>query len=275
MCDSKDSSTTPSGALKRSALICHAGDELNEVGLFHWLSSFSHVVIIVRINEPISRKLRRVRREMTRIGVLRMIDVLLYRVAHNLLHRKQVREWTRSTIARCSQLSKLNVLPIILDVKNANDPAVEQAFKRLDLDFALARCKQILAPRVFEAPRAGTFVLHPGICPEYRNAHGGFWALAMNDEKNVGTTLLRIDRGVDTGPVFGYFKTEILPLHESALVIQDRTLFDNLGEIQQALIEAVEGHRPAIDVRGRPSREWGQPWFTAWMRYRRRLRGAA
>src|SRR5436309_328007 len=31
-------------------------------------------------------------------------------------------------------------------------------------------------------PARGTFVLHTGICPEYRNAHGCFWALARSEE---------------------------------------------------------------------------------------------
>ena len=47
--------------------------------------------------------------------------------------------------------------------------------------------------------------MHPGICPEYRNAHGCFWALANRDLNKVGMTLLRIDKGVDTGPTFGYY----------------------------------------------------------------------
>ena len=69
----------------------------------------------------------------------------------------------------------------------------------------VARCKRILKERIFAVPRPGTYVLHPGICPEYRNAHGAFWALARRDLDKVGLTLLRIDKGVDTGPVYGYF----------------------------------------------------------------------
>jgi len=46
------------------------------------------------------------------------------------------------------------------------------------------------------AARSAAFVLHPGICPEYRNAHGCFWALVNRDLARVGVTLLRADRGV-------------------------------------------------------------------------------
>ena len=59
-------------------------------------------------------------------------------------------------------------------------------------DFMLARCKTLLKPAVFTVPPGGTYVLHPGICPEYRNAHGCFWALACGDLSRVGLTLLLI-----------------------------------------------------------------------------------
>jgi len=36
--------------------------------------------------------------------------------------------------------------------------------------------------------------MHPGICPEYRNSHGCFWALANDDPERVGVTLLQIDK---------------------------------------------------------------------------------
>ena len=37
-------------------------------------------------------------------------------------------------------------------------------------DLVIARCKTLLASRVFSIPPLGTYVMHPGICPEYRNA---------------------------------------------------------------------------------------------------------
>ena len=44
---------------------------------------------------------------------------------------------------------------------------------------------------------------------ESLNAQGpGQRAMANGDLDNVGMTLLRIDRGVDTGPVFGYFRVD-------------------------------------------------------------------
>jgi methionyl-tRNA formyltransferase len=136
-------------------------------------------------------------------------------------------------------------------------------------DLVIARCKTLLAERIFTIPRLGTYVMHPGICPEYRNAHGCFWAMASGDAGNVGMTLLRIDKGVDTGPVFGYFRVEADPA-ESHVVTQHRTVVDHLDAIRDKLLEIDAGAATAIDTAGRPSATWGQPWLTALLKMRRR-----
>jgi methionyl-tRNA formyltransferase len=114
--------------------------------------------------------------------------------------------------------------------------------------------------------------MHPGICPEYRNAHGCFWALANGDTGNVGVTLLRIDRGVDTGPVFGYFRIEADPTRESHAVMQDRAVLDNLDAIRDTLLDIDAGRARTIDTSGRKSAAWGQPWMSAYLRIRNRAR---
>jgi methionyl-tRNA formyltransferase len=129
-------------------------------------------------------------------------------------------------------------------------------------DLVIARCKVILKPSVFEIPALGTFAMHPGICPEYRNAHGCFWAMANGDLDLVGMTLLKIDRGVDTGAVFGYFP--VAPrAGESHIVTQHRAVTDNLDAIRRTLTSIEAGTAAPIDTSGRRSAVWGQPWLTA------------
>ena len=87
--------------------------------------------------------------------------------------------------------------------------------------------------RVFGQAQIGTFVMHPGICPEYRNAHGCFWALALRDNENVGMTLLKIDKGVDTGQGLSILSLLLQDeARESHNIIQSRVVFDNLDSLQ-------------------------------------------
>ena len=136
-------------------------------------------------------------------------------------------------------------------------------------DLVIARCKFILKPEVFELARFGTYALHPGICPEYRNAHGCFWALSRRDLDRVGMTLLRIDRGIDTGPVLLHATCPFDEVRESHHVIQGRVVFENLERIGNTLLAVARGDSPPpIDTAGRASAVWGQPRLTSYVRWK-------
>ena len=90
---------------------------------------------------------------------------------------------------------------LITDSPNTAD--AEAFVRECQPTLMLARCKMLLRERIFSIPALGTYALHPGICPEYRNAHGCFWAAALGDRENIGTTLLRIDAGWTPGPCSG------------------------------------------------------------------------
>src|SRR5207247_7858357 len=93
----------------------------------------------------------------------------------------------------------------------------------------------------------------------YRNAHGSFWALAKRDLEKVGLTLLKIDNGVDTGPVYGYYSYDFDEIRESHLVIMTRVVLDNLDPIRDKLLEIHAGIAKPIDTAGRSTAVWGQP----------------
>ena len=130
-----------------------------------------------------------------------------------------------------------------------------------------------LKPAIFELARKGTFVLHPGICPEYRNAHGCFWALANRDLSRVGMTLLRVDTGVDTGPIYLQATCVIDEAHESHIVIQYRVVLDNLDAIGRTLVSIGRGEEQTpLQTTGRRSATWGQPRLSDYLRWKRTAR---
>jgi len=133
----------------------------------------------------------------------------------------------------------------------------------------IARCKVLLDKEIYEIPRTGTFVLHPGICPEYRNAHGCFWALANRDLDRVGMTLLRVDKGVDTGPVYLHATCTYDERRDSHIVIQQRAVVDNLEAIGRTLTALARGEDvQPVNTEGRRSAVWGQPRLTQYLRWK-------
>jgi Formyl transferase len=253
----------------RTLLICHDDAPLDREGLARWLGSFSEFVGSVVIREPGGRLKKRIRREVKRVGVWRFLDVVAYRVYHRLAYAGADRRWEMAMLDRLRRAYPLRPGSPEALVSSPNSPEAETFIRGQRPDLVIARCKTLLKEQVFAIPALGTFVMHPGICPEYRNAHGCFWALANGDADNVGITLLRIDRGVDTGPVFGYFRIQADPGRESHVVMQDRALLDNLDAVRDALLDIDAGRAQPIDTTGRTSAVWGQPWMTAYLRMRR------
>jgi methionyl-tRNA formyltransferase len=240
-----------------------------------WLASWSDLAAVVVIREPAGRMRRRVRREVQRVGAVRFLDVLAFRLFQRIALAARDRGAERALLDMVTRrYPELPPTVRIVETDSPNSPAIESLLREIAPTFMIARCKTILRKAIFMAPEKGTFVMHPGICPEYRNAHGCFWALANRDLGRVGMTLLRVDAGVDTGAVFGYFSYDFDERRESHTVIQDRVVFDNLDAIEHTLQRVLSGAAPAIDTTGRTSNTWGQPWLTSYVRWKRRARAA-
>jgi hypothetical protein len=250
--------------------MCHAESRLNRDGIARWLASFTDLVGMVVIEEGTTHTKARVRREVKRVGLLRFVDVLAFRIYYGLFHAASDRRWMDATLDGLAR--RFGNLPDGVEVLRTPDPnsaEVAAFLTRLAPDLMVARCKRILHERIFQVPTRGTFVLHPGVCPEYRNAHGAFWALAERDLDNVGMTLLRIDRGVDTGPVYGYYTYPFDEVRESHIVIMTRVVLDNLDAISDRILAVCAGDAEPIDTRGRKSAVWGQPWLSKYLRWKR------
>jgi hypothetical protein len=251
-------------------LICHEQDRLDTEGLASWLASTARLAGLIIIRDPRSRRWRAARREIRRVGWLRFLDVIAFRAYARLRLARRDQAWTTSEVERLRRrypADLASVPRIVVSTPNADE--AREFLERLQPDIAVARCKIILKQAIFSIARVGTFVLHPGICPEYRNAHGCFWALARRDLDRVGMTLLRVDPGIDTGPIFLHGTYAFDEVEESHSVIQYRTVIENLDAIGDVLIGLCRGEdvKP-VSVEGRESAVWGQPQLTAYLRWK-------
>lgn len=259
----------------RTLLICHADAPLDSEGLARWLNSFSTLAGIVLLEETRARKRKRIRRELQRVGALRFVDVLAFRLHYALRVASGDRAWEERKLAELRERYPERRAVPVLRTTSPNTPEARQFILEAAPDIVLARCKALISESVFSIPSCGTWVMHPGICPEYRNAHGCFWALAEDDGERVGMTLLRIDRGVDTGPVYGYYRYPYDASSESHVVIQHRVVLENLDDLKDKFQEIFAGAARPLDVRGRKSATWGQPWLSSHLRWKRQARQRA
>jgi methionyl-tRNA formyltransferase len=94
---------------------------------------------------------------------------------------------------------------------------------------------QIIPARLIEIPRVGWINLHGSLLPKYRGAAPIHWAIASG-ETRTGLTTMRIDSGLDTGPMLLKYETEIAP-DETA-----PQLYARLAEVGAPLIvETLRG----------------------------------
>jgi methionyl-tRNA formyltransferase len=88
---------------------------------------------------------------------------------------------------------------------------------------------RILPRWMLELPRLGCINLHGSLLPKYRGAAPIQWAVA-NGERETGVTTMRIDEGLDTGPMLLAEKRVIAP-EETAV-----DLFESLAEVGARLM---------------------------------------
>jgi methionyl-tRNA formyltransferase len=258
----------------RTAVICSEGNVFNRRVLPAYLASFSDLVGIVAIEDKPTDAWRRLKHEWRRSS-WRIVDVLAFRLFYRFRLARSDAEWIRARAAHeLARLESIEGVPVHR-TSNPNSAETHAFLEGIAPDLCVAACKTLLRPEVFAIARHGTFVVHPGITPEYRNSHGCFWALASRDLDRVGATLLKIDEGVDTGPVFAYYTSDIDEQNESHTVIQLRVVYDNLEKIGDDLRRIAAGTAEPIDTSGRSSFAWGQPRLTAYLRWKRAARAAA
>ncbi len=257
----------------RVVLLCQHDESIDLDGLSAWLAASMRLAGLIVIHDSRRKRWQSLRAEYRRSRWIGLLDVVAFRLFYGLTGARRDRQWVTSAVARLRSAhpADVTVVPRI-DVENPNGVEARQFLTACAPDLAIARCRHLLRPETFGIPAHGTFVLHPGICPEYRNAHGCFWALARRDLTRVGRTLLRVDRGVDTGAIFLQATCPIDERRESHRVIQYRVVVDNLDRIARTLTEVVQGSAEPVSTSGRRSAVWGQPRLSAYVSWKRAAR---
>ncbi len=130
------------------------------------------------------------------------------------------------------------------------DPEIAGQLRALDLDAAVvAAYGQIIPEALLQIPRYGFLNIHPSLLPKYRGAAPVNWAL-INGESETGVSIMQLDAGMDTGPVFVQERISIGP-SETAAALSER-LRDRGVALLLGALERLETARPEPQ-KGEPS----------------------
>lgn len=98
---------------------------------------------------------------------------------------------------------------LVLSPEKSRDQDFIQMVKSLDADFNLvAAYGQIMSQNLLDSSRQGSFNLHGSILPFYRGA-APIQRAIENGDKETGISLMKMDRGMDTGDVIAIEKLKI------------------------------------------------------------------
>jgi methionyl-tRNA formyltransferase len=150
---------------------------------------------------------------------------------------------------------QLRPSPVKVTAEKAGIPLYQPASLRSEEDAAplrewqpdviiVAAFGQILRPHVLNLPVHGCINVHASLLPRWRGASPIQHAIMAGDSK-TGITLMQMDEGMDTGPIYLQESLTIDPdetaasLHDRLSVLGAELLAENLDDIVQGQIKAM------------------------------------
>jgi len=172
---------------------------------------------------------------------------------------------------------KLN-LPVLQPLKARDESFIGELRGLMPDLMVVVAYGQILPPGILDLPRFGCLNVHTSLLPKYRGAAPIQWAIA-DGEPETGVTIMKMDAGLDTGPVLSTRRTPILPTDDS------QVLHDRLAQLGAELLaetipgyvagnispqpQPAEGSTYAAKIKKEDGRiVWHQPAVQIWNRLR-------
>ena len=167
----------------------------------------------------------------------------------------------------------------ILQPGRARDEGFLQELAQLRPDvIVVAAYGQILPRQILELPRFGCLNVHASLLPKYRGAAPIQWAI-LNDERETGVTIMKMDEGLDTGDILSQQSTPIgaeddAPTlhHRLGAIGADllvKTIPDYVADKLLARKQPDEGANYARKLTKEDGRlDWNQPARSVWNRVR-------
>ena len=114
-----------------------------------------------------------------------------------------------------------------------------------DLDLILTIGYGVLLPeRILSLPKHGFLNLHFSLLPAYRGAAPAQRAL-QNGEVRTGVSVFRLDKGMDTGPIYSQATIDIQPSWRSVELLNELAKV-GVQSVSEALLLVKQGQTPTI-----------------------------
>jgi methionyl-tRNA formyltransferase len=116
--------------------------------------------------------------------------------------------------------SEISKIPVY-QVDDINSQFSVKIINKLNPDIGIVFGTKKLKPEVIDSFDNFILNIHRGFAAEYRGLNSDFWAIYHRDIDNIGVTIHRVDRELDTGP---YTFMERMPIERNTKIWQLRGL---------------------------------------------------
>ncbi|MEN3952337.1 methionyl-tRNA formyltransferase [Iodidimonas sp. SYSU 1G8] len=132
-------------------------------------------------------------------------------------------------------------IPVFTPIR-LRDTTDQAAFAALDLDLAVVAAYGLILPKaILDAARLGCLNVHASLLPRWRGAAPIHRAIMAGDEM-TGVCIMRMEEGLDTGPVYRRREIPIGPetttgeLHDALAALGSAPLFEAIGDVQAGAV---------------------------------------
>jgi methionyl-tRNA formyltransferase len=250
---------------KEEILILASRDDLSYLLINHLAQHFTIAQVV--FEAPHTRKMLRYR--LKKLGAWKVAGQLAFLVYDRLVIRRQSQAKIEHLLEGYDVRPPDGRFPI-LDVDSVNGAETAALLIEIKPQVVVVTGTGIIAKRVLAL--APTFInIHVGITPRYRGVHGGFWAVYEGRPDLAGTTIHRVDPGVDTGAIIA----------QTSIAVEADDTYRTLPVKQYlaALAVMTEAVRAALDDRlttysrdDLESQQWYSPTLPEYWRFLKRLR---
>ncbi len=247
-----------------------------DLGLLHWLDehyNFQAAFYVEEGRETWGARRQKIKSRIKRVGIFRVLNELAYRSYHKLVHgRKSTRLYHQYVPEEFRKPAPIDKPEYRCD--NVHKRKWLEMIEELQPDLIFSVCTHVLfKPKLFKIPKYGLFMLHEGLTPEYRGLHTAAWPLINGEVEMTGWTLLRIDEGIDSGPILcqgRYPHPERFGMCWG--ILGHMALLHGLPAMKEALdhLYRNDGQYQPASQEGRVSRNYSWVPFTTYLRLRLR-----
>jgi methionyl-tRNA formyltransferase len=154
--------------------------------------------------------------------------------------------------------------------KSLRNAEAQADFAALGLDCAVVVAYGLILPKpILEAPRLGCVNIHASLLPRWRGAAPIQRAIQAGDTES-GVTIMRMDEGLDTGPMLLRESLPITPettgqsLHDALSALGARMIVEALAGLAEGTLKAVPQPEAGVTYAAKLSKEealldWSRP----------------